>query len=44
MRIVARSVVAFINKLDFLDEFLFLLIEVSVGGVNDDTKSAGLGD
>jgi len=44
VRIVAGCVVALIDEFDFLDEFLFLLIEVGVCGVNDEAESASLGD
>lgn len=44
MRIVAGGVVALVDELDLLDEFLFLLIEVGVGGVDDESEGAGLGD
>jgi hypothetical protein len=44
VRIVAGSVVALVDELDLLDEFLFLLIEVGVGGVDDESEGAGLGD
>jgi len=43
VRIVAGCVVALIDEFDFLYELLFLLIEVGVGGVNDETESASFG-
>ena len=42
--VVAVGVVGLVDQFDFLDEFLFLLIEVGVGGVDDQAKAAGFGD
>lgn len=44
MRAVAGGVVEVINQFDLLDEFDLDLVEVGVGGVNDNTDGAGLGD
>ena len=44
MGVVSVGVVGLVNQFDFLDEFLFLLIEVGIGGVDDQTEAAGLGD
>ena len=44
MGVVSRSVVALVDELDLLDEFLLLFIEVGVGGVDDESESAGFGD
>ena len=42
--VVAVGVVGLVDQFDFLDEFLFLLIEVGVGGVDDQAKAACFGD
>ena len=44
MRTISVGVITFVNQFDFFDEFLFLLIEVGTGGVDDKTKRAGFGN
>lgn len=42
--VVASGVVGLINQFDFFYVFLFGLIEVGVGGVDDETEGASFGD